>query len=86
MNSNKGDDLRMKINVTGHGYIPGINQLPPVNNYDATEALVRKLVNFNDWRVYETASGRLITKTNVDSFFSSGGSPITGGVNWKVIS
>ena len=45
----------MLINVTGQRkIIPGIGLFPPVKNYDATEALVRRLVVFNEWQVYQS--------------------------------
>lgn len=80
----------MLVNITGvKKVIPGVGKLPPVKNYDATEAEIRRLVNFNDWQVYEASSGRLITKSNVDKILygnsgssggsSSGGSSSGGG-------
>lgn len=78
----------MLINVTGQRkIIPGIGLFPPVKNYDATEALIRRLVVFNEWQVYQSESGRLITKSNVDSFFSPPvpPSPSGDGVVWTVL-
>lgn len=92
----------MIVNIKGKGTsgpIPGVGELAPVYNYDATETLVRRLLNYTQWSVYEASTGRLITKTNVDSFFSSNSSSSGGGgssgggsttptvteVNWKVL-
>lgn len=89
----------MLINITGaKKVVPGVGQIPPIKNYDATETEIRRLISFNSWSVYEASTGRLITKTNVDNIIYGGSSPGSGSggssggsdttvecVNWKVL-
>ena len=75
------------ININGpKKNIPGINKFPPINDYNADEALVRRLVALPEWRVYSSVSGRLITDDNIDEMIGtkcsgggSGGSSSGGG-------
>lgn len=81
----------IKVNITGRWLIPGVNKYPPVYNYDATEALVRRLIHFENWRLWEAETGRLINKDNVDEFFTTSPSPSPSpgpsseGVVWTVL-
>ncbi len=79
----------MLVDIIGHAYIPGTDLLAPQYGYDATEAFIRRMMNFSEWRVYQTSTKRLITPKNVDSFFDTGGGG--GGttpaaeLNWELI-
>lgn len=66
----------MKIDIFGHGYVPGLNTMAPLMGYEADEAFVRRMTNFSGWRIYESETGRYICKENVDSFFNG---PTGGG-------
>lgn len=64
----------MLVNISGKGTsgpIPGIGLLAPLKNYDAPEATVRRLLNYNQWKVYEASTGRLITSLNVTSIIEA---------------
>ena len=68
--------------------IPIINKLPPIRGYNADEAFVRRLVALQEWRVYSSLSGRLITNENIDEMLGTkcscgggGGSPSGGGTD-----
>jgi hypothetical protein len=74
----------MLVNITGSKkLIPGVDRLPPVYNYDASEQLIRRLINYRDWHVYQASTGLLINKNNVDNIIyggpSGGGSGGSGG-------
>lgn len=59
----------MKVNINGRGIIPGIGTVPPVFGKDLSEGEIRRLLNFPNLKVYDAASGSLITKRNINSFF-----------------
>ena len=61
----------MKINVAGRGVVPGIGTLAPIYNHEMDEAGVRRLMNFPTFRVYDSKSGILITRRNIDSVIES---------------
>ena len=56
----------MKITVSGRGFIPGVNALAPVRGVECDEKLVRRLLNYHQFRVYDATTGLLITRSNVD--------------------
>ena len=58
----------MKINVTGRGRIPGINALAPVYNRDADINLVKRILAFRVFRVFDATSGLQITSKNINEF------------------
>lgn len=62
----------MRVNIIGKGtIIPEVNTIPPVYNVELEESQIRRLLNFNDIRVYESRSGCLITKKNVKNMIIS---------------
>ena len=61
----------MKVNITGKGIIPGINTIPPAYNIELDETQIRRLLNFNNIRVYEATSGCLITKKNLKTVLTT---------------
>lgn len=61
----------MKITVSGRGFIPGVNALAPVRGVECDEKLVRRLLNYHQFRVYDTTTGLLITRANVDKMFEA---------------
>lgn len=75
--------MSMLIDVTGKkSIIPGINKIPPVIGYNATESVVRNLMNHrNRWNVYCSITKRLITPDNIDEFMNDKccGGPGGGG-------
>lgn len=50
----------MKVNVIGRGFISGVGLLP-VRDIELDESGIRRLLNFNNVRVFESASGAQIT-------------------------
>lgn len=60
----------MKVNITGKGVIPGINQLAPVYNQELEKTQVRRILNYPNLKVYGTDGIGLITKNNIDAAFS----------------
>ena len=62
----------MRVNIIGKGtIIPEVNTIPPVYNIELEESQIRRLLNFNDIRVYESRSGCLITKKNIKNMIIS---------------
>lgn len=62
----------MRVNIIGKGtIIPEVNTIPPVYNVELDESQIRRLLNFNDIRVYESKSGCLITKKNIKNMIIS---------------
>ena len=55
----------MKVNINGRGIIPGIGTIPPVYNREMSENEILRLLNFQQFKVYSSASGVLITKGNI---------------------
>lgn len=60
----------MKVNISGRGRVPGIGTLAPVRGYDASKEFVLRLLNYKQFKIFDAASGGLITKTNVDKLFA----------------
>lgn len=71
----------MKVNITGKGIIPGINTIPPAYNIELEETQIRRLLNFNNIRVYEATSGCLITKKNLKTVLTASASMVDTSLN-----
>ena len=71
----------MKVNITGKGIIPGINTIPPAYNIELEETQIRRLLNFNNIRVYEATSGCLITKKNIKTVLTASSSIVDTSLN-----
>ena len=71
----------MKVNITGKGIIPGINTIPPAYNIELDETQIRRLLNFNNIRVYEATSGCLITKKNIKTVLTASVSIVDTSLN-----
>lgn len=61
----------MKVNVTGKGLIPSLGVLAPMYRVDMTEKEVSRLLNFKNFRVYDSSTGGLITKKNLSTILAS---------------
>ena len=71
----------MKVNITGKGIIPGVNTIPPAYNIELEETQIRRLLNFNNIRVYEATSGCLITKKNIKTVLTASASMVDTVLN-----
>ena len=71
----------MKVNITGKGIIPGVNTIPPAYNIELDETQIRRLLNFNNIRVYEATSGCLITKKNIKTVLTASVSIVDTSLN-----
>ncbi len=60
----------MKVNIVGKGPIPGINALAPVYNKDLDKSQIKRILNYQNFRVYGADGIGLITKRNVDAVFN----------------
>ena len=58
----------MKINVTGRGRVPGINALAPVYNREADIPLIKRILAYRVFRVFDCESGLQITTKNLCEF------------------
>ena len=58
----------MKVNVTGRGFIPGLNSIAPVYNREIDVTGIKRILNFKQFRVFFFSTGIIITKKNIDSF------------------
>lgn len=58
----------MKINVTGRGRVPGINALAPVYNREADIPLIKRILAYRVFRVFDCDSGLQITTKNLCEF------------------
>ena len=61
----------MKVNITGKGPIPGMNSIAPIYNRELDESQIRRLLNFNNIRVFDSSTGSLITKKNISSVMNN---------------
>lgn len=61
----------MKVNITGKGPIPGMNSIAPIYNRELDESQIRRLLNFNNIRVFDSSTGNLITKKNISSVMNN---------------
>lgn len=59
----------MQVNITGKGMIPGLKVLAPVYNRELDKMGVMRLINFNKFRIFESATGKQITRKNIDEVF-----------------
>ena len=71
----------MKVNITGKGIIPGVNTIPPAYNIELDETQIRRLLNFNNIRVYEATSGCLITKKNIKTVLTASSAIVDTSLN-----
>lgn len=61
----------MKVNISGRGVIPGVNALAPVRNVECDEKLIKRLLNYHQFRLYQASTGLLILKSNVDEIIKA---------------
>jgi hypothetical protein len=61
-------EISMKINVTGRGRVPGINALAPVYNREADIPLIKRILAYRVFRVFDCESGLQITTKNLCEF------------------
>ena len=61
----------MKINISGRGVIPVVNALAPVRNVECDEKLIKRLLNYHQFRLYQASTGLLILKSNVDEIIKA---------------
>lgn len=61
----------MKINVFGKGKVPGLNGLAPLYNKEASLDLVRRILAFRVFRVFDASTGLQITTKNVDEYIKA---------------
>lgn len=61
----------MKINIAGRGVIPVVNALAPVRNVECDEKLIKRLLNYHQFRLYQASTGLLILKSNVDEIIKA---------------
>lgn len=59
----------MKVNISGRGQIPGLGRLAPVRGVELSEMDIRRLINFQQFKVYDASTGKLIMKSNIDEIF-----------------
>ena len=71
----------MKINVTGRGKVPGINAIAPVYNREADEKLIRRILAFRVFRVFDCESGCQITSKNISEFINRAASTLDDVAN-----
>jgi hypothetical protein len=71
----------MKINVTGRGKVPGINAIAPVYNREADEKLIRRILAFRVFRVFDCESGCQITSKNISEFINRVASTLDDAAN-----
>ena len=61
----------MKINVFGKGKVPGLNGLAPLYNKEASLDLVRRILAFRVFRVFDASTGLQITMKNVNEYIKA---------------
>jgi hypothetical protein len=61
----------MKINVFGKGKVPGLNGLAPLYNKEASLDLVKRILAFRVFRVFDASTGLQITMKNVDEYIKA---------------
>lgn len=73
----------MKVNIYGHGYVPGLdNVLAPAMGVEVDESFIQMFVHLSEWRIYDAESGLRITTENVKEVTSGGDSSV---VTWEVL-
>lgn len=58
----------MKINVFGKGKVPGLNGLAPLYNKDADTNLIKRILAFRVFRVFDATTNLQITSKNIDEY------------------
>lgn len=66
----------MRVNIKGRGIVPRVGKLAPVYNQDLQKNDIEFLLNFNQFKVYETKTGLLITRDTVDEMFAKSQKPV----------
>jgi len=61
----------MKVNIHGKGIIPGIGAIPPVLNQEMSEKEIVRLLNFSNFKLYDSNTKALITKKNYRNIISN---------------
>lgn len=61
----------MRVNIIGKGPIPGINALAPVYNQDLDKNQIKRILNYQEFKVYGANGIGLITKRSIDRIFDS---------------
>lgn len=58
----------MKINVFGKGKVPGLNGLAPLYNKDADVDLIKRILAYRVFRVFDAETNLQITSKNVEEY------------------
>lgn len=58
----------MKINVFGNGKVPGLNGLAPLYNKDADTNLIKRILAYRVFRVFDATTNLQITSKNVEEY------------------
>lgn len=66
----------MRVNIKGRGIVPRVGKLAPAYNQDLQKNDIEFLLNFNQFKVYETKTGLLITRDTVDEMFAKSQKPV----------
>lgn len=61
----------MKVNITGFGTIPRIGILAPAYNVEMDQQGVRRMMNFPEFRVFDSETGTIITRKNINDVLAS---------------
>lgn len=59
----------MKVNISGRGVVPGMGVLAPVYGVEMSKDSILRFLNFQNFKLFETSSGALITRSNLEEFF-----------------
>lgn len=60
--------MKMKINVTGRGRVPGLGGLAPLYDREADISLIKRILAYRVFYVYDASTGLQITSKNVDEY------------------
>lgn len=69
--NNNTTEKTIKVNISGYGRIPTTNSIAPAYNIDHTKKQILRLFAFKSFRVFNAATGIIITKNNIDNLFAS---------------
>ena len=58
----------MKINVFGKGKVPGLNGLAPLYNKDADTNLIKRILAYRVFRVFDAETNLQITTKNIEEY------------------
>jgi hypothetical protein len=58
----------MKINVFGNGKVPGLNGLAPLYNKDADTKLIKRILAYRVFRVFDATTNLQITSKNIEEY------------------